>query len=93
MWTALASCPARQGQRRSLRKMCKVLSWAFTRGAKPGMRLVGLLLEGGFTHPVRGADVLLAKVALVAQHDQAGYRTVTNARMHARDTSLAQRGC
>ena len=37
---ALASCPARQGQQRSLRKMCQVLSWALARvpalGGEPG---------------------------------------------------------
>ena len=28
---ALTSCPARQGQQRSLRKMCRVLSWGLAR--------------------------------------------------------------
>jgi transposase len=35
-WMALASCPARQGQQRSLRRMRQVLSWAFARS--PGAR-------------------------------------------------------
>ncbi|SRR6266496_1563750 len=33
---ALASCPARQGQQRSLRRMCQVFSWALAR--PPGDR-------------------------------------------------------
>ena len=33
---ALASCPARQGQQRSLRRICQLLSWAFARS--PGDR-------------------------------------------------------
>jgi hypothetical protein len=33
---ALARCPARQGQQRSLRKMCQVLSWALA--CSPGAR-------------------------------------------------------
>jgi len=36
------------------------------------MRSVGLFLKAGLSVPGRGADVLLAEVALVAQHDQAG---------------------
>jgi hypothetical protein len=35
-WMALASWPTRQGQQRSLRRMCQVLSWAFARS--PGAR-------------------------------------------------------
>ena len=35
-WMALASCPARQGQQRSLRRIFQVLSWAFARS--PGAR-------------------------------------------------------
>src|ERR1700742_3694765 len=35
-WMALASCPARQGQQRSLRRILHVLSWAFARS--PGAR-------------------------------------------------------
>src|SRR5205814_9175296 len=35
-WMALASCPARQGQQRSLRRMRQVLSWALARS--PGLR-------------------------------------------------------
>jgi hypothetical protein len=35
-WMALAICPAFQGQQRSLRRMCQVLSWAFARS--PGAR-------------------------------------------------------
>ena len=30
---ALASCPARQGQQRSLLRMCQVFSWALARSA------------------------------------------------------------
>ncbi len=33
---ALAICPARQGQQRSLRRMCQFLSWALARS--PGER-------------------------------------------------------
>src|SRR5215469_18705594 len=35
-WMALASCPACQGQQRSLRRMRQVLSWALARS--PGAR-------------------------------------------------------
>jgi hypothetical protein len=35
-WMALASCPARQGQQRSFRRMRQVLSWAIARS--PGAR-------------------------------------------------------
>jgi hypothetical protein len=35
-WMALASCPARYGQQRSLRRILQVLSWAFARS--PGAR-------------------------------------------------------
>ena len=35
-WMALASCPARQGQQRSLRRIRQVLSWALARS--PGAR-------------------------------------------------------
>src|SRR5438034_4575973 len=35
-WMALASCPARQGQQRSFRRIFQVLSWAFARS--PGAR-------------------------------------------------------
>ena len=35
-WMALASCPARQGQQRSFRRILHVLSWAFARS--PGER-------------------------------------------------------
>ena len=35
-WMALAICPARQGQQRSLRRMSQVLSWALARS--PGAR-------------------------------------------------------
>src|SRR6266516_4244037 len=35
-WTALAICPARQGQQRSLRRIAQVLSWALARS--PGAR-------------------------------------------------------
>jgi hypothetical protein len=51
------------------------LSWALALagGAQPGMSPVDLFLGGGLVPPpVRGADVLLAEVPLVAQHDQAG---------------------
>ena len=59
-----------------MHKMRRVLSRAVAcspGGAKPGMRSVGLFLKAGLSVPGRGADVLLAEVALVvAQHDQAG---------------------
>jgi hypothetical protein len=43
---ALASCPARQGQQRSFRKIRQDLSWvlAGSPGAQPGMHRVGVLL-------------------------------------------------
>jgi hypothetical protein len=51
------------------------LNWALARspgGAQPGMSPVGLLLRGGLVPAsVRGADIVLADVTLVAQHDQA----------------------
>jgi hypothetical protein len=71
---ALASWPARQGQQRSLRKMRQDLSWhgRLAGGAEPGVSLVGVLLRGGLVPaPVRGADVLLAEVAVIAQREQA----------------------
>jgi len=46
---------------------------AFARGAEPGMRAVGVLLRGGLVPASVGrADAVLAEVALVVQHDQAG---------------------
>jgi hypothetical protein len=51
------------------------LSWALARspgGPQPGMSAVGLFLGGRLVPaPVRGADVVLAEVALIAQDDQA----------------------
>ena len=45
---------------------------AFAGGAQPGMSPVGLLPRCGLVPaPVRGADIVLADVTLVAQHDQA----------------------
>jgi hypothetical protein len=35
---ALAICPAFQGQQRSLRRMCQVLSWALARSPGPRSR-------------------------------------------------------
>ena len=43
---ALASCPARQGQQRSLQRMRQDLS-AFALGAQPGMRAVASFWEAG----------------------------------------------
>lgn len=73
-WMALVSCPACQGQQRSLRKMpgLELGVGAFARGAEPGMSAIGVLLRGGLVPPpVRRADSVLAEVTLVAQHDQA----------------------
>jgi len=45
---------------------------AFAGRSQPGMSPVGVLLRGGLVpSPVRGADVVLAEVALIAQDDQA----------------------
>jgi hypothetical protein len=43
---ALASCPARQGQQRSLRRIRQVLSWAFARS--PGDRSLACALLASF---------------------------------------------
>src|SRR5690349_5852974 len=43
---ALASCPARQGQQRSLRRILQVLSWAFARS--PGDRSLACALLASF---------------------------------------------
>jgi len=53
-WMALAMCPARQGQQRSLRRMCQVLSWAFARS--PGARSwawarLAVFCEAGLPRP------------------------------------------
>jgi len=44
----LASCPARQGQQRSLRKMRQDLSWALARspGARSQMQIPGVTFGG-----------------------------------------------
>lgn len=72
---ALASCPARQGQQRSLRRIRQNLSLGigtFAGSTQPGMGPVGLLLRGGLIPPpVRCADIVLAEVALIAEDDQA----------------------
>ena len=45
---------------------------ALARGAEPGMSAVSVLLRGRLVPPpVRRADIVLAEVALIAQHDQA----------------------
>ena len=71
---ALASCPARQGQQRSLRRMRQVLSWALARSPGRGAgHELGWPPSGrrACSAPVRSADVLvLADVALVGQDDQ-----------------------
>ena len=74
---ALASCPARQGQQRSLCGMRQVLSWGV--GAFPGRPWLGVdavsvFLRGGLAaSPVGDADVAAsARVALVGQDHQAG---------------------
>jgi hypothetical protein len=74
---ALASCPARQGQQRSLRTMCQVLSWALARsgrGAELGVSPVGRLLRGGLVPPPVGSDHRLpgADISLVGEHDLPG---------------------
>jgi RNA polymerase sigma-70 factor (ECF subfamily) len=56
-WMALASCPARQGQQRSLRRMCQVLSWAFA--LSPGERsfacaLLACFWDSGLFFPLYG---------------------------------------
>jgi hypothetical protein len=56
-WMALASCPARQGQQRSLRKMRRDLSWALARS--PGARSRALarlasFCEAGLFRPRHG---------------------------------------
>ena len=71
---ALASCPAFQGQQRSLRRMCRFQLGVgpFAGGIVAG-RAVGGLLRGGLVFaPGRECAVLTcADVALVGQHDQA----------------------
>ena len=73
---ALASCPAFQGQQRSLRRMRQVLSWALARS--PGLRSLAwarlaAFCDSGLFFPFRGADVVTgAVVALVREHDQPG---------------------
>jgi hypothetical protein len=56
-WMALASWPARQGQQRSLRRMCQDLSWAFARS--PGARscawaLLACFCDSGLFLPLYG---------------------------------------
>src|SRR5690348_824148 len=56
-WMALARCPARQGQQRSLRRMCQDLSWAFARS--PGDRscawaLLACFCDSGLFLPLYG---------------------------------------
>src|SRR5262249_54539159 len=56
-WMALASCPAFQGQQRSLRRMRQVLSWALARS--PGPRSVAwarlaAFCEAGLFLPLYG---------------------------------------
>ncbi len=57
---ALAGCPARQGQQRSLRKMCRDLSWALALAgsAQPGMSTVGGFLRGGLVTSSAIKDLL-----------------------------------
>ena len=45
-WIALASCPARHGQQRSLRRIRQVLSWAFA--LSPGARSFACALLASF---------------------------------------------
>jgi hypothetical protein len=57
-WMALASWPARQGQQRSLRRMCQFLSWAFARS--PGERnfaraLLAAFWDSGLSFPRYGS--------------------------------------
>src|SRR5215813_14686024 len=54
-WMALASCPARQGQQRSLRRMPQVLSWALARSPTPRRRAwarLAAFCEGGLLRPL-----------------------------------------
>jgi hypothetical protein len=57
---ALASCPARHGQQRSLRRMRQALSWALARppGTVAGRGHGWRPLRGGLAaSPVRNADM------------------------------------
>ena len=73
---ALASWPARQGQQRSLRRICQVLSWAFARS--PGARSLAWarlasFWDSGLFLPLYGVFACRAAlVALVGQGDQPG---------------------
>ena len=52
---ALARCPARQGQQRSLRKMRQDLSWALARspGARSQMQIPGVTFGGKWQENLR----------------------------------------
>ena len=70
----LASCPARQGQQRSLRRMCQVFELGvgpLGRGAQLGVGAVGGLLRGWFVPPPVGGEHRFssADVALAGEHD------------------------
>ena len=75
MWMALAKCPARQGQQRSLRKMRQDLSWALTRSPGPPSRAWARLAsfwEVACSVPGTGPGGGRRRGNLVAQDDQAG---------------------
>jgi hypothetical protein len=65
---AFAICPARQGQQRSLRRMCQVLSWAVARS--PGARSLAWA-EAADDAPSPGGGQVMHAAGQLPVHPQA----------------------